>query len=317
MNKTAKRIIAGVSAAVIFVSAVGVGTFTNSFMKTSYADSESKGKNGKSTGFSNLEQDTEGDNYNTGYGLHTNKTATEAADIKDGRTFDVNLESWYVGENPVDVATVLDASGSMAWTVDTLDPLKINDEEISDILGDRDYDSDGDCDIQDAIAYQNTNGGYLPQDVVDKILDKKNTDNSKLSYADYKYYVYEDRSSVSEFVPLGYWDGGKDELSDLGLIGYYPFENSLENKAKSGGEGKYIEHAEKEESSLSAAQTLKTSYKPSFSGGYLDLSETDKHGNLVIDLRQLDLSEEINISFTLKCDDVSKGSVPQEPICKS
>lgn len=93
MNKTAKRIIAGVSAAVMFVSAVGVGTFTNSFMKTSYADSGSIGKIGRSTGFSNLEKDTDGEKYNTGYGLHTNKTATEAADIKDGRTFDVNLES--------------------------------------------------------------------------------------------------------------------------------------------------------------------------------------------------------------------------------
>ena len=314
MNKIAKRIIAGVSAAAMFVSAVSLGVFTNSFTETSYADSGSEGKNGKSTGFSNLEQDTDKDNnYNTGYGLHTNKTATEAG--ADGRTFDVNLESWYVGENPVDVATVLDASGSMAWTVDTLDPLEINDKEISDILGYDDYNGDGNCDIKDVIAYQNQdeNGGYLPQDVVDKILNPKNTDNSKLSYAGYKYYIYEARSSVSEFVPLGYWDGGKT-IDNLNPIGYYPFENSLENKAKSGGEGKYIEHAEKRGTSLSDAQTLKTSYKPSFSGGYLDLSETDKHGNLVIDLKQLNLSEEINISFTLICENVNKACAPQEPI---
>ena len=194
MNKTAKRIIAGVSAAVMFVSAVGVGTFTNSFMKTSYADSGStNGKNGKSTGFSNLEQDTDKDNnYNTGYGLHTNKTAKAADDTTDGRTFDVDLESWYVGENPVDVATVLDASGSMAWTVDTLDPLAIDpsSKEFQSKFESIKEKYDSIDSIDDLIELQNDNGGYLPQDVVDCILDTNNTDNSRLSYANYKYYIY-------------------------------------------------------------------------------------------------------------------------------
>ena len=302
MNKTAKRIIAGVSAAVMFVSAVGVGTFTNSFMKTSYADSGSIGKIGRSTGFSNLEKDTDGEKYNTGYGLHTNKTATEAADIKDGRTFDVNLESWYVGENPVDVATVLDASGSMAWTVDTLDPLEINDKEISEILENKDYDDDGDCDIQDAIAYQNTNGGYLPQDVVDTILNPKNTDDSKLSYAGYKYYIYETRSSVSEFVPLGYWDGGKT-VDNLNPIGYYPFEGSLENKASNihGKSATYIKHAE-ETGNVFGDEAPIQIIEPTFVDNdpkTLDLKATAENGGLMLDINT---PEQFTIAMRIKAD---------------
>ena len=246
MKETTKRFIAGVSAAALFVSAVGSDVFTNWF--TVFADS-STGKNGRSTGFSNLEQDTDGEYYNTGYGLHTNKTATA---LDDGRTFDVNLESWYVGENPVDVATILDASGSMAWTVNTLEPLVVNSDEkdIASYLGvddsnDADLNKDGKADINDLITYQDENGGYLPQDVVDKILDNTKTDNTKLGYDKYMYYVYEARSSVSEFVPLGYWDGGADPKTDPSLIGYYPFSGTLENKApnaEKGATGMLINH---------------------------------------------------------------------------
>ncbi len=298
MNKTAKRIIAGVSAAVMFVSAVGVGTFTNSFMETSYADSSSKeGKNGRSTGFSNLEQDTDKDNnyYNTGYGLHTNKTAKAADGTTDGRTFDVDLESWYVGENPVDVATVLDASGSMAWTVDTIDPLEIDDKEIPDILGIEDYNSDGHCDIKDVIAYQDKNGGYLPQDVVDKILDKKNTDNSKLSYADYKYYVYEDRSSVSEFVPLGYWDGG-EPTGMVEPIGYYPFEGSLTNEI-TGASATLVKHAEETSDTFSKDPLImkvvpEVNYNTEKKTGDLKISDMINEGALLSDVN-------CNGSFTI------------------
>ena len=74
MKKLVKRWIAGVSAAALLVSAVGFDTFTNVFMRTVSADSASSQKNAKSTGFNNLEQDTDSDdNYNSGYGLHTNK----------------------------------------------------------------------------------------------------------------------------------------------------------------------------------------------------------------------------------------------------
>lgn len=222
MNHIARRMIAGVSATALFVSAVGFDVFDEELVKPVSAVSTiagSSGKNGRSTGFPDPEQDTDKDGYyNTGYGLHTNKTAT-AVDDGTGRTFDVDLESWYVGENPVDVATVLDASGSMAWTVDTLDPLELDEKQTAELKKE-----------------QEANGGYLTEDTVEKILDPENTDNTKLSYAGYKYYVYEARSSVAEFVPLGYWDGGIDPKNDPSLIGYYPFSGDLKNKAR-GHEG--------------------------------------------------------------------------------
>ncbi len=233
MNKITKRIVASLSAAALIVSTFGSNSFSGTMMDSVYAEESATTSNrkGKSTGFENLEQDTNADGYyNTGYGLHTNKTASVAEGSTDGRTFDVNLESWYVGENPVDVATILDASGSMAWTVNTLDPLKIDDFSIFDDY-ERTHTGVTLNDITDLKNFQETNDGYLPQDVVDLILDKTQTDNSKLGYNKYKYYVYEDRSSVSEFVPLGYWDGGADPLADPNLIGYYPFSNDLKNKA--------------------------------------------------------------------------------------
>ncbi len=260
MNKITKRIVAGASALALLASAVGVDQLADLFMKTSYAVGY-KGKNALSTGFSNLEQDTNKDGYyNTGYGLHTNKTATAVG--TDGRTFDVNLESWYVGENPVDVATILDASGSMAWTVNTLDPMKVNEQLDADdkLYLTTKYKTESLAEIQAA------NGGYLPQDVVDLILDPENTDDTKLSYAGYKYYVYEARSSVSEFVPLGYWDGGADPKNDDSLIGYYPFSGDLKNKAPKateGAEGMLINHPTSGgtyNTSEKAAETLKAEF---------------------------------------------------------
>lgn len=324
MNKTAKRIIAGVSAAVMFVSAVGVGTFTNSFMKTSYADSGSKGKNGKSTGFSNLEQDTEGDNYNTGYGLHTNKTARVADGTTDGRTFDVDLESWYVGENPVDVATILDASGSMAWTVDTLDPLEISltKDVINELQSKYEITSD---DLEEFSSYkdetttllaaiQKKEDGYLPQDVVDLILNPKNTDNSKLSYSDYMYYIYESRSSVSEFVPLGYWDGGQDlskPIDDANLIGYYPFENSLANSALSGKEAKYIKHAADNGNIFDETQPTQI-IEPPISSGDLIISQMINQGALLSDVN---CTESFTISVRVKSEvDGDKSGYDELPL---
>ena len=301
MKKLVKRWIAGVSAAALLVSAVGFDAFTNMFMRT--ASAEETGKNGRSTGFPYLEQDTDGDDYNTGYGLHTNKTATEAADVKDGRTFDVDLESWYVGENPVDVATILDASGSMAWTVDTLKPLLINDEKmIVAYLGfndtkDADLNRDDKVDINDLIMYQEEHGGYLPQDVVDKILLPSNTDNSKLGYDKYQYYIYDNRSTVDEFVPLGYWDGTRAaELlpKDNSLIGYYPFEGTLENqaaKAADGATATYIKHAEDNGGVFSETAVPMVTIEPSYVkkadttlDATLDLKATAENGALMLDI---------------------------------
>ncbi len=321
MNKITKRLVAGASAAALLVSAVGVDQLADLFTKTSYAEYSSK--TARSYGFENLEQDTDGDVYNTGYGLHTNKTATEVG--SDGRTFDVNLESWYVGENPVDVATILDASGSMAWTVDTLDPLDIttisglNAENLkSSYLKNKElldkYSSVSNDLTKVLLAIQDENGGYLPQEIVDKILipDENHTDNTKLSYAGYKYYVYEGRSSVSEFVPLGYWDGGSP-LNDENLIGYYPFENSLGNKVN-GDNASYIKQAATG-GEFDKNSTATITPQAVFSDGYLDLSETDQNGNLIIDLcDRFDVEEDITISFDLNCKQLSSTKTPQTPI---
>ena len=344
MKKFAGRLIAGVSAATIFVSAIGVDAFTNVFMRTVSADSASSQKNAKSTGFNNLEQDTDSEGYyNTGYGLHTNKTATEATDVNDGRTFDVNLESWYVGENPVDVATVLDASGSMAWTVDTLEPLEINkdiEEKTLNIGGLQDKYGITNADLEKysetsynntdkktkvLLAIQDKNDGYLPQEVVDRILDSKNTDNSKLGYSGYKYYVYEARSSVSEFVPLGYWDGGIDPKNDPNLIGYYPFSGDLKNKApgaKDTDSGMLINHpasgASIYDTTTEATEPLEAEFSKQ------EVTERDSKGNVtkkMVDkglniadsaskgaiLLQSPTSSKFSISFNLSVDNSEQG----------
>ena len=347
MKKFAGRLIAGVSAATIFVSAIGVDAFTNVFMRTVSADSASSQKNAKSTGFNNLEQDTDSEGYyNTGYGLHTNKTATEATDVNDGRTFDVNLESWYVGENPVDVATVLDASGSMAWTVDTLEPLEINkdiEEKTLNIEGLKNTYEIKDTDLEKysgsadekyketdektkvLLAIQDKNDGYLPQEVVDRILDSKNTDNSKLGYSGYQYYVYEARSSVSEFVPLGYWDGGIDPKNDPNLIGYYPFSGDLKNKApgaKDTDSGMLINHpasgASIYDTTTEATEPLEAEFSKQ------EVTERDSKGNVtkkMVDkglniadsaskgaiLLQSPTSSKFSISFNLSVDNSEQG----------
>lgn len=77
---------------------------------------------------------------------------------------------------------------------------------------------------------------YLTQDGVNMILNPNKTDNSRLGYADYSYFVYDPRSSTREFVPLGYWDGNnnmsdpidKEALSN-DYIAHYNFNGTLEN----------------------------------------------------------------------------------------
>lgn len=300
MNKITKRIVASLSAAALIVSTFGSNSFSGTMMDSVYAEESATTSNrkGKSTGFENLEQDTNADGeYNTGYGLHTNKTASVADGSTDGRTFDVNLESWYVGENPVDIATILDASGSMAWTVDTLEPLVIDEKAVG-------------MNKDELRELQEKNGGYLPEAVVEKILKSENSDSTKLSYSGYRYYVYEDRSSVSEFVPLGFWDGG---IAD-NLIGYYNFDNNLTNQI-TGDSASYIKNVNSGEefSKDSMAQIVP---QPIFVDEYLDLSETDKNGNLVVNLSELALDSDkaINISFKLKCANVDKKCAPQAPI---
>ena len=228
MNKIAKRMVAGASAAVLFVSAVWSDAFMGLLRGTIYADSVEENGIMGDRDFKDPQQDTRIDDagnkvYNTNYGLHTDKTLSKA--YSDGRTFDVDLESWYIGEKPADVGMVLDASGSMAWTTQnpTAIPFDVKDLET--------FKSEYDID-------QNV---FLTNDQLSHILETKNTDNSKISYTGYQYYVYEARASVSEFVPLGYWDGTL-QTADTKLRGYYPFDNDdrWANKVVADTDGKMI-----------------------------------------------------------------------------
>ena len=152
--------------------------------------------------------------YNTSLGLHTDKTVTALKDAGEGtREFEVKLESWYAEKSYAEVGMVLDASGSMAFASEGVEPIKVDGE----------YD-------------KNT---YLTLEQVNGILTKENTDNSKLGYSDYTYYVYDARSTTKEFVPLGYWDGNLGSVTNFNvlsdkLIGHYTFDNPnnrLENSA--------------------------------------------------------------------------------------
>lgn len=208
--------------------------------------------------------------YNTGYGLHTDKTVSSYA--SDGRTFDLDLESWYVGENPADVGMVLDASGSMAWTTNVLKPLDIQkDSELS-------LDE-----IEELRSRQESNGGYLTEEQVEKILKPENTDSSKISYDNYSYYVYESRPSVSEFVPLGFWEGNISRpASSIGnLIGYYPFDGTLENKAKVNASGKLIEHAA-EGGSFDDDKVAVNEVAPVYGSNDIDISKTAPIGGILL-----------------------------------
>ncbi len=164
---------------------------------------------------------------NTG-GLHTDKTATAVG--TDGRTFNLSLESWFVGKNIADVGLVLDASGSMAFTSDTMDKINL-DDKARESKGISTFGEVLKADSPEPVkghdnVYDFPEKAFLSEDKVEEILYPTNTDNSKLSYSDYTYYIFDSRSDTNEYVPIGYYDGEYDfssfpHLKDL--IGYYPF----------------------------------------------------------------------------------------------
>ncbi len=181
--------------------------------------------------------------YNTSEGLHTDKTATpvyydsaakepEAGtteeDVEDNgtRVFDINLEAWYNDQATAKVGLILDASGSMAFISDGLEPMHF------------DASAEGGYTLPDGITNVQPNV-YLTLEQVGKILDKKLTDNSKLSYSDYSYYIFDTRDFTQEFVPLAYWGGenGEEELGEITLesidgsyLSYWNIENDNRNK---------------------------------------------------------------------------------------
>ncbi len=159
--------------------------------------------------------------YSTLEGLHTDKTAN-SVDEND-REFTIDLETWYSGAKAADVGLVLDASGSMIFTSDVLEPIHLDEKQLKALnledkmLSKEKYEKGG----------PSTNAWnhdiFLTQSEVNEILNVHNTDNNPLGNSGYNYYVFNESTDVNEYAPLGYWDGSlNDELYDS-LIGYYEF----------------------------------------------------------------------------------------------
>ncbi|MCH5286098.1 MAG: hypothetical protein J1E43_01635 [Christensenellaceae bacterium] len=172
------------------------------------------------------EQDTAWENstkvYNTAKGLHTDKTASENKNYSDNRTFDIELEAWYsIGKAPY-IGMVLDASGSMAFTVGEPKVISIYDKlgKDSDKLKELEAKKLPE-DTTDTAVWQDK---FLTDEQVAYLLNKYKTDNSRLSSSGYSYYVY-DATGAEEYAPLGYWDGTvESDEDDIPVwIGQYTF----------------------------------------------------------------------------------------------
>ena len=182
--------------------------------------------------------------YSVEEGLHTDKTATitENSEFKDGRTFDLQLEAWYSGDNKAKVGLVLDSSGSMAFT--SAEPnsaefnkIKVDEGEIGSL---------GITKVPAPETKEDAFNGddwFIKDTDLDKILDTRKTDNSPNGYNGYSYYIYDSRSDTKEFAPIGYWDGEDPKTEDYSsanikkllntkipqfsnILGYYSFEKN-------------------------------------------------------------------------------------------
>lgn len=167
--------------------------------------------------------------YNTLNGLHTDKYVSRV--LEDGRTFDIDIESWYISETDANanIGFVLDASGSMGFSANSLNVMSIYDSNLG-------LDKETISNLKNrAISNYVTNGkvdwdkAFLTQDELKLLLDPHKTDNSRLGVSGYSYFIYDSRTNTKDFTPLVYWDvpnNGKN-LSELfrrnELIGYYTF----------------------------------------------------------------------------------------------
>ena len=141
--------------------------------------------------------------YSTVEGLHTDNTVTA---LDDGRTFVSNLEAWYVEGHAPEVAMVLDASGSMAFPVDTPSPIHLDETEIAN-LGITKLTSANDPNSGD----DGWNNYFLDDETLAKLLNPRNTDNSMVGVSGYSYFAY---SSGTGYVPLAYWEGVVTQKAD-------------------------------------------------------------------------------------------------------
>ena len=174
--------------------------------------------------------------YSTLEGLHTDRTASVNKTSNDGRTFDIDLESWFTNKDIPTVGLILDASGSMAFTSDDPKAINIKDLDLTDEQKEELTNKELKNSEAETIA---TNSGwekyFLDDNQISLILDEHNVDDSHLGISDYTYYIYDSRDATKEYVPIGYWDGKTTkkvtttqnyftELDDENsLIGYYSF----------------------------------------------------------------------------------------------
>ena len=131
--------------------------------------------------------------YSTIEGLHTDKTAYDV--VGDGRTFDVELESWYTEGCVPQIGMVLDASGRMIYASDIPKPIKLTAGEIAAYGIKRLVDGGDPVDWNDYFLNNNPN--------FNKILNPRYTDNITLGATSYNYFVYDG----TDYSPLGYWEG--------------------------------------------------------------------------------------------------------------
>ncbi|WP_350454933.1 hypothetical protein [Slackia heliotrinireducens] len=156
--------------------------------------------------------DKDENGYYTGKkGLYTDKSA-EAIDGND-RQFMLTLESWYV-DKAASVGMVLDASGSMAWTAGAPTPIKLTEEQLNTTSNEWVGGYGGH--LKTLREYTSANDP-IPDELLNQILDPSKTDNSNMGYNGYHYYIYDERSTIKEYVALGYATGkDKDDYAILG-----------------------------------------------------------------------------------------------------
>ena len=160
---------------------------------------------------SSYDRDIESGKYYTGEkGLYTDKSVQPTSD-PDGRHYLLNLESWYVDKS-VSVGMVLDASGSMAWTSGIPEPIILDDKLAKGEITQAQYNqliryTDSEASLANTGNISN-NMTYINNSIIlSYLLNTEKTDNSKLNYNGYHYYLYDERTSVNEYVALGYWNG--------------------------------------------------------------------------------------------------------------
>lgn len=229
-----------------------------------------------------MERDTQIENgikyYNTSAGLHTDKTATALTD--DNRTFQLTLESWFAGDNVADVGMILDASGSMAFTSesDNVHPVTLSESQLQQLV------SEGVEENQPLTAEQ-----------INRILNQNYTDDNKMTYTGYRYFVYDFRDNTQENVPLAYWNGQYRSLyketeipAQESLLGYYPFDGNLLNEC-TGKSATMIEQAKDHSDTFSADYPASgnasfTSSNKKGGSHALSLKNTSANGAVLLDV---------------------------------